>query len=168
MIRYACEYELLRYSAGASGYDLRCTRSSPRVLAPGERWVASTSLHLELPHGVEGQIRSRSGLARDHGVIVLNAPGTIDSDYRGEVGVTLINLGDRAWTLTPGERVAQIVFCPVFATRIGERFLACGLGDTRVSEHHSAPLMHALERVASPDLLETTERGSSGHGSTGR
>lgn len=170
MIKYFLEnpeWELKRATEGASGYDLRCARTEPRVVAPGERWNAPTGLYLEMPIGVEGQIRSRSGLSLNHGVIVLNAPGTIDSDYRGEVSVTLINLGQRAWTMVPGERIAQLVFAPVFAPRLGQ-LLAIGLGDTRMSDHPTAPMLHELIRVSSRDELSDTARGSGGHGSTGR
>lgn len=157
MIKYVCDYELVRAREGDSGYDLRCARSAERMIPPGERWLVPTSLYLEMPIGVEGQIRSRSGLALQHGVIVLNAPGTIDSGYRGEIGVTLVNLGQVAWTMTPGERIAQIAFCPVFAPSS-----APGILSARVL------MTEGIQRVASREELSATDRGLSGHGSTGR
>jgi dUTP pyrophosphatase len=86
---------------------------TPRTLAPGERALVPTGLVLEIPPGFEGQVRPRSGLALRHGLTVLNSPGTIDSDYRGEVGVILVNLGGEPITLERGERIAQLVFARV-------------------------------------------------------
>ncbi len=96
-------------SAGSSGSDLRAAISEPLTLAPGARVLVPTGLQLEIPAGLEAQVRPRSGLALRHGVTVLNSPGTIDSDYRGEVGVILVNLGSGPFTLRRGERIAQIV-----------------------------------------------------------
>lgn len=96
-------------SAGSAGLDLRAAIDGEVTLAPLERRLVPTGLVLEIPAGWEGQIRSRSGLALRHGITVLNAPGTIDSDYRGEVGVILINLGREPVTLRRGERIAQLV-----------------------------------------------------------
>ncbi len=96
-------------SAGSSGSDLRAAISEPMTLAPGERALVPAGLQLEIPTGCEAQVRPRSGLALRHGVTVLNSPGTIDSDYRGEVGVILINLGSEPFTLKRGERMAQMV-----------------------------------------------------------
>lgn len=93
----------------SAGLDLRAQLSAPLVLAPGDRALVPTGLFLELPEGTEAQVRPRSGLAYKHGVTVLNAPGTIDADYRGEVGVLLINLGRDPFTVENGERIAQLV-----------------------------------------------------------
>ncbi len=97
-------------SAGSAGSDLRAAVSEPLTLAPGERALVPSGLRLEIPAGYEAQVRPRSGLALRHGVTVLNSPGTIDSDYRGEVGVILVNLGAEPFTLRRGERMAQLVF----------------------------------------------------------
>jgi dUTP pyrophosphatase len=96
-------------SAGSSGFDLRAAIAGERVLRPGERLLVPTGLALEIPPGWEGQVRPRSGLALRHGIGMVNAPGTIDSDYRGEVGVLLINLGSEPFTLRRGDRIAQLV-----------------------------------------------------------
>ncbi len=96
-------------SAGSSGSDLRAAIPESLILAPGERALVSAGIQLEIPAGFEAQVRPRSGLALRHGVTVLNSPGTIDSDYRGEVGVILINLGAEPFTLRRGERMAQLV-----------------------------------------------------------
>lgn len=93
----------------SAGMDLRANLSAPIVLAPGQRALVPTGLFLELPEGTEAQVRPRSGLAFKHGVTVLNAPGTIDADYRGEVGVILINHGQEAFEVKDGERIAQLV-----------------------------------------------------------
>jgi dUTP pyrophosphatase len=114
------------------------------VLAPGARALVSTGLILGLPPGWEGQVRPRSGLAVTHGVTVLNAPGTIDSDYRGEVRVLLINAGQAPFSIQRGDRIAQLVLCPV--------------------------VQGMWEEVAEPSQLHQTPggRGSGGFGSTGR
>ena len=105
---------LPQYSTeGSSGLDLRANLEAPFVLAPGARALIPTGIRLRIPAGYEGQIRSRSGLAANAGVLVLNSPGTIDSDYRGELKVILANLGDQDFPVAPGDRVAQLVFCPV-------------------------------------------------------
>ena len=96
-------------SAGSSGSDLRAAITEPLTLAPEGRALVPTGFQLEVPTGFEAQVRPRSGLALRHGVTVLNSPGTIDSDYRGEVGVVLVNLGREPFTLRRGERVAQLV-----------------------------------------------------------
>jgi dUTP pyrophosphatase len=93
----------------SAGMDLRANLEVPIVLAPGERALIPTGLFLELPEGTEAQVRPRSGLAFKHGVTVLNAPGTIDADYRGEVGVLLINHGQEPFEVKDGERVAQLI-----------------------------------------------------------
>ena len=96
-------------SAASAGMDLRALLDSPIVLEPLDREIVKTGLFIELPVGVEAQVRPRSGLAIKKGVTVLNAPGTIDADYRGEIGVILINLSNEAFTINHGDRIAQLV-----------------------------------------------------------
>jgi dUTP pyrophosphatase len=104
--------ELPRYETpGSAGMDLRA--DEPFKLAPGERRLVPTGLALQIPAGFEGQVRARSGLAARHGVALVNAPGTIDSDYRGEVKVILVNLGQEAVSFARGDRIAQLVVAPV-------------------------------------------------------
>jgi dUTP pyrophosphatase len=104
--------ELPRYeTAGSAGLDLRA--DEPFSLAPGERRLVPTGLALEIPAGHEGQVRARSGLAARNGVALVNAPGTIDSDYRGEVKVILVNLGQEPVSFARGDRIAQLVIAPV-------------------------------------------------------
>ena len=112
------------------------------VLAPGERALVPTGLTLGLPPGWEGQVRPRSGLAVKYGVTVLNAPGTIDSDYRGELRVLLINLGQAPFSIERGDRIAQLVLSPVAQGQ--------------------------WEEVTDPAALSSSERGAGGFGSTGR
>lgn len=100
-------------SAGAAGADLQADIEGSLTLNPGERAMVSTGLRLEIPAGYEAQIRPRSGLAARHGITVLNSPGTVDADYRGEVKVILVNLGSEPYTLHRGERIAQIIFSSV-------------------------------------------------------
>jgi len=100
-------------SPGSAGFDLRAAVDGEVVLQPGERLLVPTGVVLEIPAGWEGQVRPRSGLALRHGVGVVNAPGTIDSDYRGEVAVILINLGESPFSLRRGDRVAQLVVARV-------------------------------------------------------
>ncbi len=100
-------------SPGSSGVDLRAALTEPALLGPGERLLVPTGLVLEIPPGWEGQVRPRSGLALRHGIGVVNAPGTIDSDYRGEVAVILINLGTSPFPIQRGDRIAQLVISPV-------------------------------------------------------
>jgi dUTP pyrophosphatase len=126
-------------SAGAAGLDLCADLEEAVVLEPGARGLIPTGWHLAIPEGFEGQVRPRSGLALKHGVTVLNAPGTVDADYRGEVGVILVNHGHQPFAVRHGERIAQLVVAPV------ARVEAC---------------------VTS--LLEGTARGGGGFGSTGR
>jgi dUTP pyrophosphatase len=126
-------------TAGSAGADLCSAEVTDIRLQPGKRVTFSTVLVLELPKGYEAQVRPRSGLARRFGVTLVNSPGTIDSDYRGEVMVILVNLGDQPVTITRGDRIAQLVIAPV----------------TR------AELVEVTEVSAS-------ERGSGGFGSTGR
>ena len=105
-------------TAGASGFDLRAHLEAPVEVPPGGRIAVPTGLVFEIPEGLEVQIRPRSGLARDRGLTVLNAPGTIDADFRGAVQVLLVNLGPEAVTIAPGDRVAQGVLAPVLRARL--------------------------------------------------
>ncbi|MCY4394407.1 MAG: dUTP diphosphatase [Rhodospirillaceae bacterium] len=100
-------------TAGSAGVDLMAAIGTPRLLAPGARGAVPTGIAIALPPGFEAQIRPRSGLARQHGIGIVNAPGTVDSDYRGEIEVLLINLGDAAFTVEPAMRIAQMVIAPV-------------------------------------------------------
>ena len=106
-------------SAGSAGLDLYAA-AGPLSLAPGARTLVVTGLALALPEGFEGQIRPRSGLALKYGVTVLNGPGTIDSDYRGEIGVLLVNLGESPFVVERGMRIAQLVIAPVGRARLVE------------------------------------------------
>jgi dUTP pyrophosphatase len=106
--------DLPKYETPASaGIDVRANLSDSIVLKPLERVLVKTGLFLEIPEGFEAQVRPRSGLALKNGITVLNSPGTIDADYRGEVGVILINLSNQEFTIENGERIAQIVFAKV-------------------------------------------------------
>ena len=100
-------------SEGASGADIRARLDADLVLAPGARALVPTGLRLQIPRGLEAQVRPRSGLASRHGVSILNAPGTIDSDYRGEVQVLLVNMGQEEYRIRSGDRIAQLVFSHV-------------------------------------------------------
>ena len=113
-------------TAGASGMDLRAAvpEDRPLLILPGKRALVPTGLIFELPEGMEGQVRPRSGLALKNGITCLNTPGTIDSDYRGELKVLLINLGDEDFVVTRGMRVAQMVFATVTRTPVEERSLS--------------------------------------------
>ncbi len=126
-------------SAGAAGIDLVAALEAPLTLRPGERAAVPTGIALALPEGYEAQVRPRSGLALKHGITVLNSPGTIDADYRGEVRVILANLGAEPVTFQRGERVAQLVLAPV----------------SRISW---MPV----------SVLPESQRGAGGFGSTGR
>ncbi|WP_413613286.1 dUTP diphosphatase [Bdellovibrio sp. HCB-110] len=126
-------------SLGASGFDIRAQLAGPVVLNPGERALIPTGLSFEIPLGFEIQARPRSGFAAKNGVTVLNTPGTIDADYRGEVKIIIINLGNEAVTINDQERCAQLVIAPV--------------------------LQAQFQLV---DELGSTERGAGGFGSTGR
>jgi dUTP pyrophosphatase len=125
-------------TAGAAGMDLLAAVAQPVTLAPGARALVPTGLTIALPAGYEAQVRPRSGLALKHGITVLNSPGTVDADYRGEVGVILVNQGDAPFTINRGERIAQMVVAPVS--------------------------MAAWNEVAD---LPSTARGEGGFGSTG-
>lgn len=127
-------------TAGSAGLDLAAAVEDDMELAPGQRALVPTGFAIALPEGFEAQIRPRSGLAVHKGISVLNAPGTIDSDYRGEIMVVLINLGDAPFTISRGERIAQMIVAPV--TRVhwqGEERLSStardsgGFGSTGVS-----------------------------------
>ena len=111
---------------GAAGMDLRAAvpEDRPLLILPGRRALVPTGLIMEIPAGFEGQVRPRSGLALKHGITCLNTPGTIDSDYRGEVKVLLVNLGEEDFSVTRGMRVAQIVFAAVTQLRTVEQSLA--------------------------------------------
>lgn len=98
-----------RMSEGASGFDLVAAVSEECLLKPGERMLIPTGIAIALPHGLEAQVRPRSGLALRHGLTALNSPGTIDADYRGEIGVILINHGENTYTIKRGMRIAQLV-----------------------------------------------------------
>lgn len=113
-------------TAGAAGMDLRAAvaEEDPITLAPGARALVPTGLVMEIPQGFEGQVRPRSGLALKHGVTCLNTPGTIDSDYRGEVKVLLVNLGTEEFRVTRSMRIAQMVIAPVTRVTIVEVSLA--------------------------------------------
>jgi dUTP pyrophosphatase len=125
-------------TAGAAGMDLCAALGEPLIISPGERRFVPTGIALALPHGYEGQVRPRSGLALRSGIGIVNSPGTIDEDYRGEVGVVLVNLGQEPFTVEPLSRIAQLVICPV----------------SRVE-------------VVLVDALDQTTRGAGGYGSTG-
>lgn len=122
----------------SAGADLRANIERPVVLKPLERKLIGTGLYIALPEGYEAQVRPRSGLALKHGITVLNTPGTIDADYRGEVGVILVNLSNEEFTVNPGERIAQMV----------------------IAEHAQAIFMPT-------DSLDETERGEGGFGHSG-
>jgi dUTP pyrophosphatase len=122
----------------SAGMDLRANIEEPIVLKPMERCLVPTGLYIALPQGYEAQVRPRSGLALKSGITVLNAPGTIDADYRGEVGVLLINLSDQPFTVNDGERIAQMV----------------------IARHETATFKEV-------DALDDTERGEGGYGHTG-
>lgn len=122
----------------SAGMDLRANIEEPIVLHPMERRLIPTGLHIALPEGYEAQVRPRSGLALKHGLTVLNSPGTIDADYRGEVGVLLINLSQEDFVINDGERIAQMV----------------------IAKHEQADFVMAEE-------LDQTERGEGGYGHTG-
>ncbi len=120
----------------SAGLDLRANLDSPITLAPGEYRLIPTGLYIELPEGTEAQVRPRSGLAFKHGVTVLNSPGTIDADYRGEVGVLLINHGKEPFEVKDGERVAQLVVSRYEQIRFEEN------ADLRASERGTGGFGH--------------------------
>lgn len=133
------QHDLPAYETGSSaGMDLRANISEPVILKPLERAIIKTGLFIELPVGFEAQVRPRSGLAAKKGITVLNSPGTIDADYRGEIGVILVNLSNETFTVENGERVAQLVIA-----------------------RHEHIFWEEVE------VLEETSRGAGGFGSTG-
>jgi len=133
-------FDLPAYATAASaGMDLRADLKEPLVLGTLERALVPTGLHIELPVGYEAQVRPRSGLAAKHGISIVNAPGTIDADYRGEIKVILVNLSNQPFTVQPGERIAQMV----------------------VARHETVEWVPVEE-------LEDSERGAGGFGSTGK
>ena len=129
-------------SASAAGLDLRANLTEPIVLQPLERKLIPTGLFIELPGDCEAQVRPRSGLALKHGITVLNSPGTIDADYRGEIGVILVNLSNEPFEIQPGERIAQMVIAKFQQVE--------------------------LQEVSSKDELSDTERGAGGFGHSGK
>jgi len=132
-------HPLPQYATSQSaGMDLRANMDNPIVLQPLERRLIPTGIYIALPEGYEAQVRPRSGLALKKGITVLNAPGTIDADYRGEVGVVLINLSQEPFTVNDGERIAQMVFA-------------------RYEQGNLVPV----------EVLDETERGAGGYGHTG-
>lgn len=126
-------------TVGAAGLDLRANLEAPVTLAPLERTLIPTGLFMAIPFGYEAQVRPRSGLALKHGVTVLNSPGTIDSDYRGELRVLLVNLSAEPFTIEDGERIAQLVFA-----------------------------RHELAEWQEVEELEASDRGAGGFGHTGK
>ena len=118
-------------TSGAAGLDLAACLEDPVVISPGGTARVPTGLQIALPAGHEGQVRPRSGLAARHGITVLNAPGTIDEDYRGEVQVLLINHGSSAFTIQSGDRVAQLIVAPVSQVEIDVVDDEAGLGGTK-------------------------------------
>jgi dUTP pyrophosphatase len=107
-----------RASEGAAGFDLRAALTAALTLPPGERALVPCGIAVAIPTGWEGQVRPRSGLALRHGITLINSPGTIDSDYRGELQVPLVNLGAEPFVVERGERIAQIIFAPVPAVAL--------------------------------------------------
>lgn len=138
-IDYTCGTVPHYATAEASGADLHADIAEPQVLKPLQRMLIPTGLRLALPAGYEGQVRARSGLALHHGITVLNSPGTIDSDYRGEVKIVLINLGQEDFIIEPGQRIAQLVIMPVIQAEFNK-----------------------------VDRLPDTQRSDGGFGSTGK
>jgi dUTP pyrophosphatase len=126
-------------TANSAGVDLRAKIANSTTLGALERVIIGTGLKIALPEGYEAQVRPRSGLAAKHGISVLNAPGTIDADYRGEIGVILVNLSNEPFTIHPGERIAQLVLA-----------------------------QYEQVEWKLQETLDTTERGSGGFGSTGK
>jgi len=126
-------------TAGAAGADLHACCEATVILPPGVTRTIPTGICVEIPHGYEAQVRSRSGLAHNHGIMVLNSPGTIDSDYRGEIGVILHNTSQHSFMVRQGDRIAQMVICPVIKAEWSD------IGE-----------------------LSATDRGNSAFGSTGR
>jgi len=121
LVRLSRLARLPEYStAHAAGMDLCAALEKPVTIKPRQIKLVPTGLALEIPQGYEGQVRPRSGLALKHGISIVNAPGTIDADYRGEVGVILVNLGTKPFTINPGDRIAQLVISPVVRVQLKE------------------------------------------------
>lgn len=117
-------------TSGASGMDVRAFLQEPIIIKPGERKLVPTGLFFDLPENLEIQVRSRSGLAINSGIAVLNSPGTVDADYKGEVKVILINLGDKDFEINNGDRVAQLVFSEVSKVSLNKvEFISSSLRD---------------------------------------
>ncbi|MCL1895555.1 MAG: dUTP diphosphatase [Clostridiales bacterium] len=132
VVKVTAEGDLPGYETeGAAGMDLRARLDAPLVLEPGKRALIPTGLRIELPVGYEAQVRARSGLAARHGIGLVNGVGTIDSDYRGEIGICLINHGEEAFTVKDGDRVAQLVIAKYIHARIEN---AGALSDTARGE----------------------------------
>jgi dUTP pyrophosphatase len=125
-------------STSAAGMDLSAALDAPLIIEPGQRCAVATGWAMQIPEGYEAQVRPRSGLAIKHGITMINAPGTIDADYRGEVKVLVVNHGDVPFTVEPGLRIAQLVVAPVVQVEVLE-----------------------------VDVLDDSERGDGGFGSTG-
>ena len=125
-------------SEGSSGMDIRASVKEPLLLNPGEIRLIPTGLAVSVPHGYEAQIRPRSGLALKHGIGMVNSPGTIDSDYRGEIGIILINWGHRPFIIRRGDRIAQMIITKIYQAQVLEA-----------------------------DVLDTTRRGEGGFGHSG-
>lgn len=139
LMEYSGNFSAPEYKTeGAAGMDLSANIGETYVLKPGERHLFPTGIKIALPIGIEAQVRSRSGLALKHGIVVLNSPGTIDADYRGDVGVILVNISNEDFIINPGERIAQMVINKV--------------------EQAEFVLV---------DSLDETERGEGGYGHTG-
>ena len=115
------DFDMPRYeTSGSAGMDLRAKLDETVVLKPFQRYIVPTGLYMEIPEGYEGQVRARSGLAIKHGISLVNGIGTIDSDYRGEIKVILINLGELEFEIKNGDRIAQIIFSKVTQAKIEE------------------------------------------------
>ena len=140
LIHYKTDSDLepVYSSPAASGADLKADLNEDLIIRPGKTAMVPTGIYLEIPSGYEGQVRPRSGLAAKNGITVLNTPGTIDADYRGEVKVILINHGESDFTIKRGDRIAQLVFCPIVRAQFEKKI-----------------------------ELSDSDRGSGGFGSTG-
>jgi dUTP pyrophosphatase len=151
------ELTFSRWSRGAAGFDLHANIATERDIGPGMRWVVRTGLSIAVPYWAEAQVRPRSSMVRDWGVVA--QLGTIDSDYRGEISAVLINHGQQARTIVPGERIAQLVLAPV----LPEFYEVVAQSDVA----HVRRFLD-VRRVSTVEELGTTDRGVKGYGSTGR
>lgn len=177
MIKYYqrnIDWELKQQTEGSAGFDLKADLFCPRevgsstidsdgIIQPGQRWLVRTGLWLAMPVGVCAFVCSRSGLAINHGVVVLNAPGIIDSDYRKEISVSLINLGQQSFTIVPGERIAQIVFGSYLPQSI-----PLAVRSAHQYKHEGDQNPFEITRVGSVEDLGDPGTRTGGHGSTGR